>query len=84
MFQISIASDWRAKVRATATTIRENFPQAKVLVFVTNLAIGAEWTTSARTEVQHGLFSEPRARIGSLIERRRWAAEAAPSSSHQK
>lgn len=63
MFQISIAADWRAKVRATATTIRENFPQAKVLVFVTNLAIGAEWD-DIRDELRskHGLFSEPRGR----------------------
>lgn len=40
-FQYSIAEDWRAKIRATAATVKPNFPQARVLTYVTSQRIGA-------------------------------------------
>jgi len=41
MFQLSVASDWQRKIRATAQRIGDEFPDARVLVYVTNQRIGA-------------------------------------------
>ena len=48
MFQLSVASDWRRKIRATAQRIGDEFPDARVLVYVTNQRIGAAWDVIRR------------------------------------
>lgn len=63
MFQLSVASDWRRKIRATAQRIGDEFPNAKVLVYVTNQRIGAA-SDDIRLEVHQdrGLFLDVRDR----------------------
>lgn len=41
VFQYSVASDWEAKIRATANRLGKTFPEISVLRFVTNQEIGA-------------------------------------------
>ncbi|MDR3618080.1 MAG: hypothetical protein P4L85_01930 [Paludisphaera borealis] len=40
--QYSVTKDWKTKIRETAKRIREEFPDASLLVYVTNQTIGAE------------------------------------------
>ena len=41
LFQYSVSTDWARKIRRTVQRIHDTFPQAVVLVFVSNQAIGA-------------------------------------------
>lgn len=41
VMQYSVAKDWAAKILATATRLRESFPGATVLVFVSSQVVGA-------------------------------------------
>ncbi len=41
VLQYSVTTQWASKIRITATTICKNFPDAKVLIYVTNQQIGA-------------------------------------------
>ena len=41
VLQYSVTHQWASKIRTTATTVHKNFPDAKVLVYVTNQQIGA-------------------------------------------
>ena len=42
MVQYSIAADWHSKIKDTITKITQNFPDVRVLVYVTNQKIGAK------------------------------------------
>jgi hypothetical protein len=42
VLQYSVAEDWRAKIRKTATRISETIPTAQLLIYATNQQIGAE------------------------------------------
>src|SRR2546423_1448745 len=42
MFQYSVTEDWLEKIRRTAKRIGKEFPNVKVLVYVTNQLIGAK------------------------------------------
>jgi hypothetical protein len=42
VLQYSIAQDWRGKIRSTAKRISEALPSAQMLIYVTNLRIGAD------------------------------------------
>lgn len=42
MVQYSIAADWRSKIKDTINKITKNFPDVRVLVYVTNQKIGAK------------------------------------------
>ena len=56
MVQYSIAVDWRGKIKNTAKTINENFPDARILVYVTNQKIGAKADDlRIKTRNDHGL-----------------------------
>ena len=41
LLQYSVTTKWTPKIRGTAKRIRENFPDAAILVYVTNQPIGA-------------------------------------------
>lgn len=63
VFQYSVAADWRAKVRATASRVKDSFPEVVVLVYMTNQLIGAE-ADELKHELQQelGLFLDVRDR----------------------
>lgn len=42
LLQYSVTESWASKIRQTAKRIRENFPDASVLVYATNQQIGAD------------------------------------------
>jgi hypothetical protein len=42
LLQYSVTTDWERKIRATAKRIKDQFPQVKVLVYVSSQAIGAQ------------------------------------------
>src|SRR5258708_5107707 len=41
VLQYSVAEDWADKIRQTAVRIKDTFPGAQLLIYVTNRAIGA-------------------------------------------
>lgn len=42
LLQYSVTKNWPAKIRQTAKRVRENFPSATILIYVSNQQIGAE------------------------------------------
>jgi hypothetical protein len=42
VIQYSVQNDWAAKIRATTTRLQETFPNATILVYVSNQVIGAK------------------------------------------
>ena len=42
MLQYSVREDWATKIRGTAKRIHSNFPDVRILIYVTNQEIGAD------------------------------------------
>lgn len=56
LFQYSVATDWQGKINATVRRLKETFPDALVLVYVTNQMIGANGDLIKRKlRENHGL-----------------------------
>ncbi|MFJ2480658.1 hypothetical protein ACIOWE_10310 [Pseudomonas sp. NPDC087598] len=54
--QYSVSKDWRAKVNATVRRLKDTFPDALVLMYVTNQQIGADADDLKKTfRTKHGL-----------------------------
>jgi hypothetical protein len=51
LLQYSVTVDWKAKIRQTARRVRENLPNAHILIYVTNHKIGAN-ADGLKTEIR--------------------------------
>lgn len=61
--QYSVSVDWRAKINATVRRLKETFPEALVLMYVTNKQIGADADDLKKTlRIKHGLALDIRDR----------------------
>ena len=58
--QYSVASDWSAKINKTYTRLKENFPEIKILIFLSNQEIGANGDKIKRTFLLNGVFLDIR------------------------
>lgn len=58
--QYSVSQEWRTKIRKTIKRIQEEFPSAKVLVYVTNKKIGANGDEIKSESIKTGLMLDIR------------------------
>jgi hypothetical protein len=58
MFQYSVTEAWAPKIRETAKRISATFSHARILIYVTNQAIGTAGDT-VRDELQRDLWALP-------------------------
>lgn len=63
LIQVSVAADWKSKIRETARLIRQGHPESQVLVYATNQHIAAA-ADEVRDEIrrEHHLFLDVRDR----------------------
>ncbi len=61
VLQYSVSQDWSEKIKDTAQTIRKHFEGTRILIYVTNLQIGAK-IDQVRTDIrrEHNLFLDMR------------------------
>lgn len=63
VIQYSVSSDWRAKINATVRRLKQTFPNALALLYLTNQTIGAEWDDLKKNlRTKHGLALDVRDR----------------------
>lgn len=62
VIQYSIQKDWASKIRLTAKRLTETFPDANILVFLSNQEIGAKSDSLKRELSSRGMFLDVRDR----------------------
>ncbi len=60
--QYSVAADWRAKIRRTADRLNEQFPEVRILLYLSNQQIGGQADNVKRELLERGLVLDPRDR----------------------
>jgi hypothetical protein len=60
--QYSVQEDWGTKIRSTVSRLKETFPQAQVLIFVSNKQIGAKSDNLKKEASDNNLYLDVRDR----------------------
>ncbi len=60
--QYSVATDWRAKIRRTADRLNKQFPEVRILLYLSNQQIGGQADDVKRELLERGFALDPRDR----------------------